>query len=222
MRLLALAALFATADAFAISTNRLVAAPRRSAPAAALSMRYGELRGELRREGPSTRPNVCARGRGMALCELGQKSAESVATTSSSRPAGPAGKKQQRIRSAVKQHIKTASEVEDLASILAWEEYELCNRRMAGHVYKKVRKECAKYRRRAAHHRSRRRRGRDVDLSLVNRGDAAAARWKVRGDESRRGRGRGRDVDSPWRRVAAATRPRRGYSEGHASGSATR
>mmetsp|Transcript_9081 Transcript_9081/g.28384 ORF Transcript_9081/g.28384 Transcript_9081/m.28384 type:complete len:127 (+) Transcript_9081:170-550(+) len=95
MRLLALAALFATADAFAISTNRLVAAQRRSAPAAALSMRYG--------------------------------------------------KKQQRIRSAVKQHIKTASEVEDLASILAWEEYELCNRRMAGHVYKKVRKECAKF-----------------------------------------------------------------------------
>ena len=36
----------------------------------------------------------------------------------------------------------------------------------------------------------------------------AAAAWIFRGDESRRGRGRG--VDSPWRRVAATLRPRRG------------
>ena len=48
------------------------------------------------------------------------------------------------------------------------------------------------------------------------RGEDAAARWRVRGDESSwtlRGdesrRRRGRDVDTPWRRIAAKTRPRR-------------
>ena len=46
------------------------------------------------------------------------------------------------------------------------------------------------------------RRGYSVETS---RGDAAAATWIVRGDESRR-----RDVDSPWRRVAATPRLRRG------------
>ena len=49
----------------------------------------------------------------------------------------------------------------------------------------------------------RRRRGRDVDLPLVNRGDAAAATWSFCGDESRRRRGR--DADSP--RGQAATTP---------------
>ena len=43
---------------------------------------------------------------------------------------------------------------------------------------------------------------------LFGRGDAAAATWIVRGDESRRRRGR--DVDSPQSRVAATPRPRRG------------
>ena len=45
-------------------------------------------------------------------------------------------------------------------------------------------------------------------MSLTNRGDAAAATWIFRGDESRRRRGR--DVDIPWRQshgdAAAATR----------------
>ena len=39
-----------------------------------------------------------------------------------------------------------------------------------------------------------------ANLSPTNRGDAAAATWIVRGDESRRRRGR--DVDIRWRRVA--------------------
>ena len=54
-----------------------------------------------------------------------------------------------------------------------------------------------------------------VNLSILllvrtGRGDAAAATWIFRGDESRRCRGR--HVDSPRRRVAATPRPRRGYS----------
>ena len=40
--------------------------------------------------------------------------------------------------------------------------------------------------------------------NIINRGDAAAATWIVRGDASRRRRGR--DADIPWRRVPAATR----------------
>ena len=44
----------------------------------------------------------------------------------------------------------------------------------------------------------------------TGRGDAAAATWIFRGDESRRRRDR--DVDIPWRGVPAAPRPRRGYS----------
>ena len=64
-----------------------------------------------------------------------------------------------------------------------------------------------------------RRRGCDVSVE-TSRGDAAAATWMFRGSESRRRifggdesrRRRRRDVDSPWRRVAAAPRPRRGCS----------
>ena len=41
---------------------------------------------------------------------------------------------------------------------------------------------------------------RRADLSLMNCGDAAAATWIFRGDESRPRRGC--DVDIPWRRVA--------------------
>ena len=55
---------------------------------------------------------------------------------------------------------------------------------------------------------SRRRRGCDVDIPLVNRGGAAATTWIVRGDGSRRRRGD--NVDSPWRRVTAAPRRQRG------------
>ena len=51
---------------------------------------------------------------------------------------------------------------------------------------------------------------RRADMSLMNRGDAAAATWIFSGDESRQRRGR--DADIPWRRVAATPRPRRGYS----------
>ena len=67
---------------------------------------------------------------------------------------------------------------------------------------------------------------RGVDLPLMNRGGAAAATWAFRGDDARqrrrlrrgsfRGdesrRRRGWDVAIPCRRVAAAPRPRRGYS----------
>ena len=49
--------------------------------------------------------------------------------------------------------------------------------------------------------RSWRRRGHNVDSPWTSRGDAAAATWTFRGDESRRRRGR--DVESPWREVAA-------------------
>ena len=42
----------------------------------------------------------------------------------------------------------------------------------------------------------------------THRGDATAATWIVRGDES--WRRRGYDVDIPWRQVAATPRPRRG------------
>ena len=42
----------------------------------------------------------------------------------------------------------------------------------------------------------------------TSRGTAAATAWIVRGGESLHRRGR--DVDSPWRRVAATPRPRRG------------
>ena len=51
---------------------------------------------------------------------------------------------------------------------------------------------------------------RRADVPWTSRGAAAAATWKVRGDESRRRRGR--DVDIPWRRDAAPPRPRRGQS----------
>ena len=44
----------------------------------------------------------------------------------------------------------------------------------------------------------------------TSRGAAAAPTWIVRGHESRRRRGS--HVDSPWRRVAARPRPRRGNS----------
>ena len=47
-----------------------------------------------------------------------------------------------------------------------------------------------------------------ADLLSTNRGDAAAATWKFRGDGSRRRRGR--DVEIPCRRVAATPRLRRG------------
>ena len=63
-------------------------------------------------------------------------------------------------------------------------------------------------------------RGRRGYSAETHRGDAAAATWIFRGDESRRRRGC--DVDLPWRRAAAATWifcgdeswpwPRRGYS----------
>ena len=43
---------------------------------------------------------------------------------------------------------------------------------------------------------SRRRRGRDVDIAWTGRGGAAATTWIVRGEVSRRRRGR--DVDIPW------------------------
>ena len=43
---------------------------------------------------------------------------------------------------------------------------------------------------------------------VESRCDAAAATRRFRGDESRRRRGC--DVDSPWRRIAATLRPRRG------------
>ena len=49
-----------------------------------------------------------------------------------------------------------------------------------------------------------------VDISRASRGDAAAATWIIRGDESRRRRGC--DVESPWRRVAATPWLRRGKS----------
>ena len=48
---------------------------------------------------------------------------------------------------------------------------------------------------------------RRADIPLMNRGAAAGATWLLRGDESRR-----RDMASPWGRVAAAPRPRRGYT----------
>ena len=48
------------------------------------------------------------------------------------------------------------------------------------------------------------RRGCSVEMSC---GGAAVVTWIVHGNDRRRGR----DVDSPWRRVAAAPRPRRGY-----------
>ena len=71
---------------------------------------------------------------------------------------------------------------------------------------------------------ARRLRSSSVDRPWTGRGDAVAATWIVPGDESRRRRGRatwifggdgsrrrrGRDVDSPWRRVAAMPRLRRG------------
>ena len=70
----------------------------------------------------------------------------------------------------------------------------------------------------------RRRRGCDVDISLVNRGDTAAATWTFRGEESRRRRGS--EPDRPWRsdergrqrhwdiwaRLSTPLRPRRGDS----------
>ena len=51
---------------------------------------------------------------------------------------------------------------------------------------------------------------RRADISLMNRGDAAATTWIFRGDESPRRRGC--DADIPWRYVAATPRLRRGHS----------
>ena len=53
-------------------------------------------------------------------------------------------------------------------------------------------------------------RRRGWDRPRTGRGDAAAGTWIVRGGGSRRRRGW--DLDSPWRRVAAPPRQRRGYS----------
>ena len=50
---------------------------------------------------------------------------------------------------------------------------------------------------------------RRADISLTNRGDAAAATWTFREVAAT---GRGRDVDIPWRRIAATPRLRRGDS----------
>ena len=47
-------------------------------------------------------------------------------------------------------------------------------------------------------------------MPRTSRGDAAAATWMFREDESRQRRGC--DVDIQWSRVAATPRPRRGYS----------
>ena len=60
---------------------------------------------------------------------------------------------------------------------------------------------------------------RRAELPKASRGDAAAATWIFRGDESRRRRGG--DVDILWRRVAATPRRGRGHFRGgehHAAG----